>query len=91
LHVDDYISSPSADPVAKEFLQHARLPSIKQDYKWLRANSPLVTWQGAQYRCVGASRLGDVWLKSLNGPDPDSYYDYRVSISELSGWTRPEL
>lgn len=50
-------------------------------------NAPLVKWQGKEYRCVGASRLGDVWLKG-DGP-ANAHYDYRVDVAELSGWRRP--
>lgn len=88
LHVDDYLDGPNPDPVAKEFLEHARRPAFHQNKRWLADNAPTVTWQGKQYRCVGASRLGDVWLKG-DGP-PNAYYDHRVEITELSDWRRPD-
>lgn len=86
-HVDDYLDEPGWDPIAKEFLEHARRPAIEKDHVWLKANTPTVMWQDKQYRCVGASRLGDVWLKG-DGP-PNAFYDHRVDIAELSDWQRP--
>lgn len=83
MHVDDYLESPDADPVAKEFLEHARRTAGEKDHQWLQANRPYVTWRGRVYLCVGASRLGDVWLK---GDGEGSYYDHRVDVAELSNW-----
>lgn len=84
LHVDDYLDSPDANPIAKEFLEHARRPATHKDSDWLRRNRPYVWWRHRRYLCVGASRLGDVWLKG-DGP-PNAFYDHRVDIAELSGW-----
>ncbi len=88
-HVDEYLDTPGWDPIAKEFLEHARRPAAAKDHVWLKANEPSVMWQSKRYRCVGASRLGDVWLKG-DGP-PNAFYDHRVDIVELSGWQRPDL
>lgn len=88
LHVDDYLDSGNADPIAKEFLEHARRPAVSKDWLWLQWNQPLVTWQGRDYRCVGASRLGDVWLKG-DGP-ANAFYDHRVDVAELSNWRRSQ-
>lgn len=87
-HVDDYLDSSNADPIAKEFLEHARRPAAEKDNTWLHAHAPTVTWRGKQYRCVGASRLGDVWLKG-DGPR-NAFYDHRVDVADLSDWRRPE-
>lgn len=87
LHVDDYLDSPDADPIAKEYLSHARRPATDKDHDWLCANRPRVSWRGKDYRCVGASRLGDVWLK--DGFESQAFYDHRVDIAELSNWRRP--
>ncbi len=85
LHVDDWLDDPAnKDHIAHEFLEHARRPAIDQDPKWLRANQPYVTWRGRVYLCVGASRMGDVWLKGDGGPN--AFYDHRVDIAELSDW-----
>lgn len=91
LHVDEYLDGPNPDPIAKEFLEHARRPAGTKDNAWLKANRPWVTWRGQRYQCVGASRLGDVWLcDSLNsGRNPNAFYDHRVDVAELSEWARP--
>lgn len=87
LHVDDYLDGPNPDPVAKEFLEHARRPAGEKDHKWLAENRPSVTWRGRIMRCVGASRMGDVWLKDdLDHSRPNAFYDHRVDIAELSNW-----
>lgn len=67
--------------------ESTRLPAAHKDYAWLKANQPSVMWQGKRYRCVGASRLGDVWLKG-DGP-LNAFYDHRVDIAELYEWQRP--
>jgi hypothetical protein len=82
-HVDDYLDSGDAHPVAKEFLEHARRPSSEQDFAWLTSHQPWVIWRGQRYLCSGASRLGDVWIKRLGS---SAYYDRRVAVDELSGW-----
>lgn len=86
-HVFDYLESRKADPIAREFLEHATRSAIDRDPVWLAAHRPTVRWRGSRYLCVGASRLGDVWLKGrrVNG----AFYDYRVDIDELSDWRRP--
>lgn len=88
LHVDDYLDSGKADPIAKEFLEHARRPAIEKDHTWLTANTPTVTWRGGRFLCVGASRLGDVWLREFNLTG--NHYDHRVDVTELSDWERPD-
>lgn len=91
LHVDDYLDGIEGepDPIASEFLEHARRPAISQDKAWLRKNAPLVTWRGADYVCVGASRLGDVWLRNQRELIGGAFYNHRVDVRELSNWRRP--
>ena len=85
LHVDDWLDDPAnRDHIARSFLEHARLPALEKDYDWIKRHELTVSWQGKRYRCVGASRLGDVWLKA-DGP-PNAFYDHRVDIAELSDW-----
>lgn len=85
-HVDDYLDEPGGDPIAKQFLEHARRPAMDKDHAWLKANSPTVTWRGGRFLCVGASRLGDVWLREFNLTG--AFYDHRVDIAELTDWQR---
>lgn len=89
MHVDDYLDSGQAHPLAKEFLEHARRPAVEKDHRWLAANRLYVMWQGRKYWCVGASRMGDVWLKDTAGGRPNAFYDHRVDITELSDWHAP--
>lgn len=90
LHVDDYLDGPNPDPIAKEFLEHARRPAIEKDHNWLTANAPMVMYRGRAYLCVGASRLGDVWLRDdLDNRNKNAFYDLRVNVAELSQWTKP--
>lgn len=88
LHVDDYLDGPSPDPIAKEFLEHARRPAVEKDHAWLEANMPDVDWRGRTYLCVGASRLGDVWLRDKRELVTAAFYDHRVDVAELSNWRR---
>lgn len=87
-HVDDYLDAPDANPIAKEFLEHARRPAVDKDYEWLRLNAPTVTWRGKEYLCVGASRMGDVWLRNPYLSDA-AHYHHRVDVAELSNWHHP--
>lgn len=82
-HVDDYLDSDGADPIAKEFLAHARRPAADKDHRWLASHMPTISWRGKRYLCSGASRMGDVWLRHFGSL---SHYDHRVDIDELSGW-----
>lgn len=84
-HVDDWLDDPAnKDHVAHEFLEHSRRPAMDKDHAWLHRNRPYVTWRGRVYVLVGASRLGDVWLKG-DGPS-EAFYDERVDIAELSNF-----
>lgn len=84
LHVDDYLDAKKGPAFVLEFLEHARRPAIDKDYAWMEANAPTVTWRGGRFLCVGASRMGDVWLRkfSLTG----AHYDHRVDVADLSDW-----
>lgn len=90
LHVDDYLDGPDPDPIAKEFLEHARRHATNKSHSWLAKNAPTVLYRGKRYYCVGASRLGDVWLKDRSDDShPNAYYDLRVDVAELSDWHKP--
>jgi len=90
MHVYDWIDSPSEDPnetKAKEWLGKFCLP-VYQKYGycidgWLKERIVSCEWNGRRIQCSGASRLGDVWLKEEGSA---SFYDYRVSVDELSNW-----
>ena len=87
-HVDCWVQTPykyEGERLAKIFLEHYRRPAIDVDYKWIAKNPIFCTYQDKRYRCVGASRFGDVWLnkdfKKENG------YDKRVFVDDCSEWS----
>jgi hypothetical protein len=84
MHVDDFIDLPTTPAFVREFLDHARRPAMEKDHAWLVRNRPRVVWRYRIYTCVGASRMGDVWLKG-DGP-PNAFYDHRVDAAELMNW-----
>lgn len=91
-HVDDWLDEPAANEaerMAKEFLEHCRRPAIDKDHRWIAANPLFCTYRGKRYRCLGASRLGDVWLtehfERVNG------YDLRIDVAECSEWTKTPI
>ncbi len=86
MHVDDYIESPEADPLAKEFFEQYRRPAIDKNWHWLRENPLFCTFKGKRYRCVGASRLGDVWLTT--DFRVEFGYELREDVAECSEWSR---
>ena len=88
-HVDDWLDAPSAtadEKMAKEFLEHCRRPAIEKDHRWLAANPLFCTYRGKRYRCIGASRMGDVWL--TKDFTRENGYDLRIDVAECSEWSR---
>ena len=94
-HIYDWLDSPATDPEeknAKEWLNRFTLPAIEKHKggheKWLSRHKLTVVWRCKRYQCTGASRMGDVWLKSRGSKN---YYDHRVNVDELSDWKRVML
>jgi len=88
IHVDDWIYPPDAneyESAAKDFLFLCRLPAVDQPREYIRSMCLTVEYRGRRYRCTGASRMGDVWLREdfayVDG------YDLRVDVAECFGWT----
>lgn len=92
LHVYDWLDQPAANEnerLAKEWLEQFVKPTHAKDHDWLDARALVCKYRGEIYRCVGASRMGDVWLTSkLTSPDG---YEKRASVEELSDWMRVDL
>lgn len=89
-HVYDWLDEPAqneGEAAAKEWLDKATRPAIGVDHPWLDARILSCEWRGKRYRCTGASRMGDVWIKKKGSRN---HYDHRVDVEELSGWTMTE-
>jgi len=84
-HIDDWLDDPATGPAdVKEWLEHFRRPAIEKDYKWLAARKLFCTYEGDRFRCIGCSRMGDVWItKHL---DRENGYDDRVDIADCTDW-----
>lgn len=90
-HIYEWLDEPAANAAesdAKEWLNQFCNPSYMKDEKWLARYRVTVEWKGQRYTCSGASRMGDVWLKTEGSP---SFYDHRVNVEELSHWKRITL
>jgi hypothetical protein len=88
-HIDDWLDEPAeneGEVLAKEWLEHFRRPAIYQDRKWLGERPLFCTYKGKRYRCIGASRLGDVWLTA--NFEKENGYDLRIDVADCSDWTR---
>lgn len=88
IHIYDWIESPAkndAERQAKEWLDQFTRPAHIKNEEWLARYRVTVEWRGKRYTCSGASRMGDVWLKTEGSPN---FYDHRVNVEELSKWKR---
>jgi hypothetical protein len=87
-HIYDWLAESSlndAEYDAKKWLDQFTRPAIRKDDEWLARYTVFCDWRGKSYICSGASRLGDVWLKSK---DSENFYDHRVDVDECSNWKR---
>lgn len=89
-HVDDWLDTEpanEAEAYAKRVLAIARMPALEQwELPKDQREQPLFcTYRGKRYRCIGASRLGDVWLTT----DFTAIYGYelRVDVAECGEWS----
>jgi hypothetical protein len=88
-HVDDFIwRNHGGDPYARFVLALYRQPaSLKLAIEpWVKQHPLYCTYAGKRYRCTGASRMGDVWLRA--DPSQDTGYDAggRVPVAACSEW-----
>lgn len=92
IHVDEWIDSPclpsKPEAYAKWFLMLKRLPAWMQStfHPQIEKYRLYCTYRGETYRVTGASRLGDIWLRS--DLSLDTGYDPwgRVNLAECSNW-----
>ena len=85
-HIDDWLDDPATGPAdVKEWLEHFRRPAIEKDHAWLRARQLFCTYKdGQRYRCIGCSRMGDVWLTKHF--ERENGYDLRIDIADCTEW-----
>jgi len=90
-HIDDWIEQPptsEGERLAKDWLDEFRKPAHMADHVWLESVSLTCLYEGERYRCVGASRMGDVWL-SPNLSSPIGY-ELRADVDGCSDWERSD-
>ncbi len=84
-HIDDWIDDSTGSSEVKEWFEYFRRPAIEKDFIWLRKRQLFCTYKnGQRYRCIGCSRLGDIWLTSHF--DRENGYDMRVNVDDCSDW-----
>jgi hypothetical protein len=89
MHVDDFIDGEYCKhKYARWVLNHFRLPAVlKNDFsEFMEPFKLFCDYEGRQYRCTGASRLGDIWLTSdftrCTG------YELRVDVAKCTNWSK---
>jgi len=86
MHVDNYIweNYDSGNDYAKWVLMHFRLPAVEQSIfrPFMEEKRLFCTYKNKRYRCIGASRLGDIWLTSRFSDSRG--YEERVDIEGCS-------
>ena len=97
-HIDEWLDRPSmpsdrGECYAKFVLNQMRMPAWAQTAfnEWTSSFKLFCTYGGKVYRVTGASRMGDVWLKSLPANHEDDKlevygYDMRVNIVDCGNW-----
>jgi hypothetical protein len=86
-HIDDWLYEPATDEtqrLVKEWLEHYRRPAVDIDQVWLNARIITCVYEGKPYRCIGASRLGDIWLTA--DQTKENGYDLRIDVTKCSDW-----
>lgn len=85
-HIDDWLDDPATGPAyAKEWLEHFRRPEMDKNYEWLNERKLFCTYKdGRRYRCIGCSRMGDVWLTEHF--ERENGYDLRIDIADCTDW-----
>lgn len=92
-HIDDWLDvrheappTDSGEQFAHVWLEEFRKPAGAKNYRWLESNPLFCTYRGKRWRCIGASRLGDVWLTAdfskVNG------YDLRIDVADCTNWSK---
>ena len=95
-HIDDWLDTiANCDPTLhyawrrlEEFRADAtgkvRLEQARKR-KGIQPPKLFCTYNGKRYRCIGASRMGDIWLtRDFNR---DHGYDLRIDVDDCSEWS----
>jgi len=95
LHVDDWIRDMGFDDklehgdamYARWLMMHWRLPAyMKHNFsKYIEGRKLFCTYELLRYRCIGGSRMGDVWLTT--NFDATHGYELRVDVAKCSAWS----
>ena len=86
-HVYEWLDEPAkdeAEKLAKEWLNNFTKPAVDKDHAWLSARILSCEYRGSRYRCIGASRMGDIWLTA--DFSRENGYDLRIDVAECSAW-----
>ena len=86
-HVYEWLDEPAkdeAEKLAKEWLNNFTKPAVDKDHAGLSARVLSCEYQGKRYRCIGASRMGDIWLTA--DFSRENGYDLRIDVAECSAW-----
>lgn len=96
MHIDEFLDNPSFSRskfdgdihYAKFVLNYFRMPAWMQcEFKpFMKDNLLFCIYQSKQYRCIGASRMGDVWLTSKF--ENENGYEHRVDFNDCSEWSK---
>ena len=89
MHVDDFIDHFKSDPYACFVLRLMRLPAglACRVTEWTEQYKLYCDFEGKRWRCVGASRMGDVWLTANLDPAGDGFpYQERPDVADCSNW-----
>lgn len=90
LHVDQFIDNSAANSYSERYARFVlmlfRMPASLQMsfHTWTAQYKLFCTYEDKRYRCIGASRLGDVWL--VADFTKDNGYDLRVDPSLCVNW-----
>lgn len=90
VHVDDFIDDYKGDKYARWILMHFRCSAVCQrDFaEFIKGRLLFCDYEGRRHRCIGASRMGDVWLTSNLSTSGDGFpYEHRVDVKACSNWS----
>ena len=90
MHIDEWIDSPfcenDGEKYAKFMFWYFRYPAWARDSfkQWMDNHKLFCTYNQKRYRCIGASRMGDIWLTTNYKQDVG--YELRVDVIGCSEW-----